>query len=125
MKTGIQQIEDERLRQVEAEGYTSEHDDRYVNDELKRAGACYEGIGASGEYDPNVSPPADWPWAPEWWKPQGGAIRCLVKAGALYLAEMHRLERMCGKRPPLAYIWMRARVSRCARRIDELQGSVK
>jgi len=41
MKTGIELITDERQRQVDAEGWTPEHDDKYTNDELPSAAVSY------------------------------------------------------------------------------------
>ena len=37
-------------------------------------------------------PGPDWPWAPEWWKPSSYR-RNLIKAGALIIAEIERLDR--------------------------------
>ncbi|EDR6114669.1 ead/Ea22-like family protein [Salmonella enterica subsp. enterica] len=78
----------ERQRQRAVEGWTSEHDDAYQNSELADAAACY----AINAHNQGFSTPAHWPWAPEWWK-QSGARRDLVKAGALILAEIERLDR--------------------------------
>ncbi|NUZ10069.1 hypothetical protein HUZ36_04680 [Pseudoalteromonas sp. McH1-7] len=45
MKTGAQLIADERERQVENEGYSSERDDSYKKGELTMAGiVCIEGV---------------------------------------------------------------------------------
>jgi hypothetical protein len=82
----------ERQRQRSVEGWTSEHDDAYQNSELADAAACY----AIHAHNQGFSTPAHWPWAPEWWK-QSGARRDLVKAGALILAEIERLDRSAGK----------------------------
>ncbi|EPK3136953.1 MULTISPECIES: hypothetical protein [Enterobacter cloacae complex] len=78
----------ERQRQRSVEGWTSEHDDAYQNSELADAAACY----AIHAHNQGFSTPAHWPWAPEWWK-QSGARRDLVKAGALILAEIERIDR--------------------------------
>ncbi|MFP2377802.1 hypothetical protein ACLEUY_16890 [Enterobacter ludwigii] len=82
----------ERQRQRSVEGWTSEHDDAYQNSELADAAACY----AIHAHNQGFSTPAHWPWAPEWWK-QSGARRDLVKAGALILAEIERVDRSAGK----------------------------
>jgi hypothetical protein len=81
---------DERRRQVEAEGWTPEHDDQYTACELARAAATYatcshiEQLRLCGEQV--------WPWHPDWWK-RGDYRRDLVKSGALILAEIERVDR--------------------------------
>lgn len=78
----------ERQRQSDQEGYTSERDNGYNQGQLARAAACYAlrsaYIGASNF----------WPWEPETWKPKHTRRDDLVKAGALILAEIDRLDRM-------------------------------
>lgn len=77
----------ERERQRVGEGWTAEHDDDYQCGELAQAAACYA-------MPPGV--PIDlaryWPWRADWWKPTTRR-RDLVKAGALILAEIERLDR--------------------------------
>lgn len=89
----------ERRRQVEAEGWTAEHDDDHDSGEMAGAASAYALAAADklhpmsqgdGEFD--KLPPAMWPWDYEWWKP-GEPRRMLVKAGALILAEIERLDR--------------------------------
>lgn len=82
----------ERQRQRAVEGWTSEHDDAYQNSELADAAACY----AIHAHNQGFSTPAHWPWSPDLWK-QSGARRDLVKAGALILAEIERLDRAVGR----------------------------
>ncbi|WP_235581878.1 hypothetical protein [Pseudomonas aeruginosa] len=79
-------VQAERRRQVEAEGWTPEHDDLYCAAELPRAAAAYILNGANDEA------PAIWPFSAKWWKPTS-ARRDLIKAGALILAEIERLDR--------------------------------
>ena len=81
LKGAIADIAAERRRQVEAEGWTPEHDDAHDDNELSRAAACYA-IG-------NV---AYWPWEAMWWKPKDRR-RDLVRAAALIVAEIERLDR--------------------------------
>lgn len=87
----------ERTRQIRAEGYELAHDDEHVNDELA-ALACFYAM-----------PPAtrDWPAEEtgygatfgsaivpaDWETRTGDRRRDLVKAGALILAEIERLDR--------------------------------
>lgn len=81
----------ERQRQIAAEGWSHEHDDRHDIGELASAGACYAscaGVSASG----NETPPGDWPWEASWWKPTGFR-RDLVKAAALIVAEGEKFDR--------------------------------
>ena len=81
----------ERHRQQSVEGWTPEHDNAYQNSELADAAACY----AIHAHNQGFSTPAYWPWSPDWWK-QSGARRDLVKAGALILAEIERIDRAAG-----------------------------
>lgn len=81
----------ERQRQVTAEGWTAERDDGYQNSELADAAACY----AIHAHNQGFSTPDHWPWSQDWWK-QTSPRRDLVKAGALILAEIERLDRAAG-----------------------------
>ncbi|WP_352474201.1 hypothetical protein [Citrobacter koseri] len=81
----------ERQRQKAVEGWTSEHDDKYGKSQLLWASSCY----VLNTIQPFNRIPMDWPWAPEWWKPTGPR-RDLVKAGALILAELERIDRAAG-----------------------------
>lgn len=86
----------ERHRQIAEEGYTPEMDDLCIGHELMIAGACYE-------RDPDRRERKFlahcWPFDKEAWKPTAhlgreGRIRELVKAGALFTAELDRLNRI-------------------------------
>lgn len=89
----------ERQRQVTAEGWTPEHDDEHDNGELAKAAACYA-IGRPeirrlvdvGTPDVVSFVMQIWPWSTAWWKPTNPR-RNLVKAAALILAEIERLDR--------------------------------
>ncbi|HCJ2830379.1 TPA: hypothetical protein NQ617_005004 [Klebsiella pneumoniae] len=83
----------ERKRQVTAEGWTPGHDDEYEHGELADAAGCY--ALSSELFDCAGEPPRPWPWPDEWWKPTNRR-RDLVKAGALILAEIERLDRAAG-----------------------------
>jgi hypothetical protein len=89
----------ERRRQVESEGWDAKHDDEHDSGEMASAASAYALAAADklhpmsqgdGEFD--KLPPAMWCWDHEWWKP-GEPRRMLVKAGALILAEIDRLDR--------------------------------
>ena len=79
----------ERQRQISAEGMTNAGDDGYRAAELPRAAAAYILNGANDEA------PAIWPWAKAWWKPRDARAN-YVRAGALILAEIERLDRLNG-----------------------------
>lgn len=79
-------VQAERRRQVEAEGWTPEHDDLYCAAELPRAAAAYILNGANDEA------PAIWPFVAKWWKPRDARSN-YVRASALILAEIERLDR--------------------------------
>ncbi len=95
----------ERKRQVSVEGWTPSHDDTHKNNEMAFAAACYAFHAAAAswdledcgtEYDSHPAP-KNWPWEPEWWKPKS-ARADLVRAGALILAELERIDRAAGIR---------------------------
>jgi hypothetical protein len=91
----------ERQRQISAEGWTPEHDDAHEEGSLACAAGCYA-IHASlpdAARVPKVWAPQDWPWGAEWWKPKDRRSD-LVRAGALILAEIERLDRaLKGEQP--------------------------
>ena len=85
----------ERRRQVEQEGWTHEHDEGHPFGELAEAAACYAAACADPEGSdvPLGRLGVHWPWIACWWKPSKDPRRNLVKAGALILAEIERLDR--------------------------------
>jgi hypothetical protein len=83
----VEDIALERKRQVTVEGWTPEHDDEHAGGELASAAAAYALHSRSG-----AGPHGWWPWSGEWWKPKGRR-RDLVRAGALIVAEIERLDR--------------------------------
>lgn len=83
----------ERRRQIEVEGWIPEHDDRWVNGELADAAAGYAHHAALTDSLRRICIPMTWPWGRDWWKP-ADRRRNLVKAGALILAEIDRLDRI-------------------------------
>jgi len=103
---GLTDIAAERRRQIEAEGWTPEHDDTHAAGEIARAAAAYAMAGAKqtdflrenflGEWDHGKWSavrsqwPSGWDWS--WFKPTTPR-RDLVKAGALIVAEIERLDR--------------------------------
>lgn len=109
--SALADIATERRRQVEVEGWMPEHDDRHINGEMAKAAACYAvenremfgGYWAGGGRDPDdyfiPHRPRDWPWHADRWKPSDRR-RELVKAGALIVAEIERLDRLQRNSPP-------------------------
>lgn len=84
----------ERARQIAVEGFTRERDDAYLSGQLAAAGACYA-IHASTRAVASLGPEmltAIWPWRSHWWKPKSPR-EDLVRAGALIIAEIERLDR--------------------------------
>lgn len=81
----------EHRRQITAEGWTPEHDDKYRHSEMLWAACCYV-LNTIQKYN---RVPFDWPWRDEWWKPTNQR-RDLVKANALLLAEIERIDRAAG-----------------------------
>lgn len=84
----------ERHRQMEVEGWTPEHDDGHGGD-LLTAAVCYaqrrmdeDRFGVFANYAP-----AAWPWDSSWWKPKDRR-RDLIRAAALLVAEIERLDRL-------------------------------
>jgi len=98
----IEEIAAERRRQMEKEGWTLEHDDDHEDGSLGAAAACYahpERIFVSEElagrgYKTFTSYFDAWPksWADHWWKPKSRR-RNLIRAAALIVAEIERLDR--------------------------------
>lgn len=93
MKTGIERISQERKRQIEKEGWTSDHDASHTAGELSLAARAYTdcAVRQLKGHGQTVEPPFDWPWGREWFKPSDNPIRNLEKAGALIAAEIDRI----------------------------------
>lgn len=86
LSPGALAIVAERRRQIEAEGWTPDHDLDHAPGELARHGACY-----ALALTRDAHPPVHWTWDDAWWKP-ADFRRNLVKAGALILAELDRAD---------------------------------
>jgi hypothetical protein len=94
LKGGLYLVAQERIRQIEEEGYSLDHD-RHEHDEpdaLALAAACYAIPSAERPMDDFEGVPVFWPWDEKQWKPcYKDRIRELVKAGALICAEIDRI----------------------------------
>lgn len=110
----IADIRAERVRQMHIEGWTTRHDDAHHDGQMAMAAAAYiingdprtefklvpvmQVTGVRSAADPshihvgNVSAPKIWPWYGQWWKPKDRR-RDLVRAAALIVAEIERLDR--------------------------------
>lgn len=91
----LHEIATERQRQVEAEGWSPEHDDEHTAGELCKAAMAYCQAGSLARDDTSVlqaRPPSYWPFAPSWWKPKTRR-RDLIRAATLIVAEIERLDR--------------------------------
>lgn len=87
----IELITAERERQITQEGWSITHDDSHESEELARAAACYA-MPSFWRVESIFG--MLWPWWSKWWKPTPeDRIRELVKAGALIVAEIERLQR--------------------------------
>ena len=75
----------ERERQKSVEGWTPEHDDNHRNGEMAYAAAKY--------ISPVINP---WPFERKWWKPKTRRYD-LVRAAALIVAEIERLDRAASR----------------------------
>lgn len=103
VSSGMFDVISERARQIEKEGFSPGHDDGYTKQQLSVAAACY----ALVDYDPEDKTPwlkrtANmvvvhlWPWSATWWKPRGRRWN-LVRAAALLVAEIERIDRLAEK----------------------------
>ncbi len=84
----VRDVLDERHRQIDAEGWTPAHDDEHDECEMALAAIVYTESAVG--YHPSC--PDTWPWSPKWFKPTTPR-RDLVKAAALVIAEIERLDR--------------------------------
>lgn len=99
------EIASERKRQIEVEAWDAEHDDLHDTGGLAMAAACYAApaplykgahiirpVGDRDGFGPQLVLHDAWPWEPQWWKPKGRR-RDLIRAAALIVAEIERLDR--------------------------------
>lgn len=100
VKPVMNDIITERRRQITNEGWSEAHDDSHHAGEMALAAACYAAPErmfkaeqlAGRDYEPFTAYRDAWPWADKWWKPKDRR-RDLVRAGALIVAEIERLDR--------------------------------
>ncbi len=91
----IDEIAAERQRQIDVEGWTLEHDDKHMDGLLARAAASYAlagGLVVRNRHSLHRVFLTVWPWLARRWKPKNPR-RDLIRAGALIVAEIERLDR--------------------------------
>ncbi|MDO8535047.1 MAG: hypothetical protein Q7S17_09960 [Xanthobacteraceae bacterium] len=114
--TVIDEVAAERKRQIEEEGWSFAHDDEHAPGDLAAAAGCYAlhaSRGTDEDYCDSDRQPTkqDWPWWNDadvsggrgdcpvwgkviaWWKPKNRR-RDLIRAAALIVAEIERLDRL-------------------------------
>ena len=112
-QTALEDIAAERQRQRDVEGWSEQHDDAHTRGEIAEAAAAYavrasgndEVYAALGRRPLHAKSNAGWvtlsgllwPWDRKWWKPTNRR-QDLVKAGALIVAEIERLDRAAKNR---------------------------
>lgn len=88
---GLAAIAAERTRQIEVEGWSTEHDDEHADCQMAGAAACYA-MSAIPHWAKHEAIRLLWPWSKDWWKPRSHREN-LVRAGALIVAEIDRIDR--------------------------------
>lgn len=103
----LRDVAAERRRQIEAEGWTPEHDDQHNDGELSLAASGYamaasdqiQAVAHKWDDDSSmddfvIAPTVHEPWPHGWEFKLCTPRQALVKAGALILAEIERLDRL-------------------------------
>ena len=108
---GARDVLIERHRQVIEEGWDADHDAQHEPGELASAGSAY-GVNAAhvlqgmSPIDSKHELPVGFPWDEEWWKPKD--VRSdLVRAAALLIAEIDRLDRAASDQMAITPDWLR------------------
>ena len=94
----IREIAAERRRQIREEGFSHKHDDKFVNGELGQGASSYliRAWCSIGRAKVDNQPSPWWPFSDAAWKP-ASIRRMLVKAAAMIVAEIERLDRAAAK----------------------------
>lgn len=103
--SAIEDVIAERERQKSDEGWTPTHDDAHDKGQMAGAAACYAMLGLKIQNDDLRNRVANmyrdlWPWAEAWWKPKDRR-RDLVRAAALLVAEIERIDRNASRHTPV------------------------
>ncbi|GIK44877.1 MAG: hypothetical protein K8L99_15435 [Anaerolineae bacterium] len=97
MSNAIEDVLAERARQINQEGWSVDHDDEHDSGDMAAAGASYA-LNAADQLHPYTqgdggnAQPVFWPWDAQSWKPKNPR-RDLVRAAALLIAEIEKLDR--------------------------------
>lgn len=102
----------ERHRQVSIEGWDAAHDDKHTTGCLALAAASYAAYAGAEALRADTSPRQSraseyqfiaseklWPFDRKWWKPKNPR-RDLVRAAALLIAEIERIDRRANRPRP-------------------------
>lgn len=92
MKNALKLIADERARQIFVKGWTPEHDDTHTNQEIPKMAAVYA-MPCSCR-TPQTLTLLPWDVTVPDPRTEAERLRELVKAGALIVAEIERLQRL-------------------------------
>jgi hypothetical protein len=96
----LYEIGKERQRQIDEEGHTPRDDDELDDGELAEAASAYCLASVDWQEGSDQTPdqyqPDPWAFADSDWKPENPR-RDLVRAGALIVAEIERLDRLAAK----------------------------
>jgi hypothetical protein len=99
-RPALEMIAVERNRQIEKEGYDSDHDDAHTSGELAMAAACYAApvpihtVAFCGDGEAHDA----WPFDEDLdTREDHDDLRRLVIAGALLVAEIERLQRVAAR----------------------------
>lgn len=87
MKTGIEQITEERAKQIGKYKYTAYHDAQYTEKELLLGALTYL---KKALYEDKYQETDDWPFMMRYYRDEG-YVENLKKAGAFIAAELDRL----------------------------------
>jgi len=87
MKTGIEQITEERAKQIAKYKYTAYHDAQYTEGELLLGALTYLKKALYGDKYQETD---DWPFMMRFYRDEG-YVESLKKAGAFIAAELDRL----------------------------------
>lgn len=113
-RTGAERIAAERQRQIDAEGWTAEHDRGGHHPwQLLDAACCYAQPPQTRHEGSKA--PWGWPWEPRWWKPKD-RLRDLERGGALAQAAMDacpdHAQKSLGKHAAELRDWCAAEIDR-------------
>ena len=89
--SAIDDVAAERKRQIEKEGWSHKHDDEHASGDMAWAAAAY------CVSDEDLALEMLWPWERDWWKPKDYRAN-LVRAAALIVAEIERLDRAAARK---------------------------